>query len=394
MNSAAPIPLEKMIRPETRQRRLSIGFPTPPADGSMRFYPMTPESGELLVERGFDVVVEEGFGKEIKYSDEAYNRRGVRTVTRGETMSCDIVVSFPVPDKADASCLKRNAIIFTFPEANESELEFWQICRMKKATVADLRSLRHESCGDGVFKDILDLLSGRAAILKAAGLLADKENGKGIFMGGVPGTMPCEAVILGAGRAGVEAARMALALGASVKIFDHDSCLLGRAMKACGERVMTSVYLPKVLMRSLREADIVVYNEPDRGISFSSEVAEEMKKGVMVFNLSCHPAPFDGFVNVDLSRPIPEKKKGDERRRCYVGAAMSVARSASMAFSDETVNLFSNLDGLYSRLNKFSFIRSIRQCVMMYEGRTVRAEIAVITDSSPIDIDLLMQITS
>lgn len=389
-----PIPLEKMMCPETRQRRLAIGFPTPPSSGGMRFYPITPESGELLVERGFDIVVEEGFGKEIKYTDEAYNRRGVRTATRSETLGCDVVVSFPVPDRADANCLKRNAIIFTFPEADESELGFWQICRIKKATVTDLRSLRHESYGYGSFKGILDMLSGRAAILKAAGMLADKENGKGIFMGGIPGTMPCETVVLGAGRAGVEAALSAIALGASVKIFDHDPCMLTRAMKACGDRVMTSVYLPKVLLRSLREADIVVYNESAHGISFSPEVAEEMKKEVMVFNLSCHPSPFEGFDTIDLSRPLPEKKYDYRRRRCYVGAAMSVARSASMAFSDETVNLFSGLDGIYSRLNKFSFIRSIRQSVFMYEGRAVKTEIAAITGSSPIDIDLLMQMPS
>lgn len=56
----------------------------------------------------------------------------------------------------------------------------------------------------------------------AAELMSNERGGKGLLLGGVAGISPTEVVILGAGIAGMVGARTALALGAQVKIFDHD----------------------------------------------------------------------------------------------------------------------------------------------------------------------------
>ncbi len=63
---------------------------------------------------------------------------------------------------------------------------------------------------------------GAASITIASELLSNTKGGKGILLGGIPGVSPTEVVIIGAGNAGTVAARAALALGASVKVFDDD----------------------------------------------------------------------------------------------------------------------------------------------------------------------------
>ena len=65
-------------------------------------------------------------------------------------------------------------------------------------------------------------IEGAASITIASELLSNTQGGKGILLGGIPGVSPTEVVIIGAGNAGTVAARAALALGASVKVFDDD----------------------------------------------------------------------------------------------------------------------------------------------------------------------------
>ena len=64
-------------------------------------------------------------------------------------------------------------------------------------------------------------IAGNSAIMIASEYLNNSRGGKGIVLGGISGITPAEIVILGAGTLGEFAARAALGLGATVKIFDH-----------------------------------------------------------------------------------------------------------------------------------------------------------------------------
>ena len=76
-------------------------------------------------------------------------------------------------------------------------------------------------------------IEGACSITLAAELLSNAHGGKGILLGGVPGISPTEVVIIGAGVAGTMAARAALALGASVKVFDNDVAKLRTIRHGC-----------------------------------------------------------------------------------------------------------------------------------------------------------------
>lgn len=74
---------------------------------------------------------------------------------------------------------------------------------------------------------IMSEIAGNSAIMIASEYLNNSRGGKGIVLGGISGITPAEIVILGAGTLGEFAARTALGLGATVKIFDHSSSVSG-----------------------------------------------------------------------------------------------------------------------------------------------------------------------
>ena len=93
---------------------------------------------------------------------------------------------------------------------------------------------------------------GNTSILIAARYLSHPEFGRGVMLGGFPGIAPTEVVILGAGTVGENAARLALGMGALVKVFDGNISRLRRIQKHLNNRIYTSVLQPKSVITSLR----------------------------------------------------------------------------------------------------------------------------------------------
>jgi len=133
-------------------------------------------------------------------------------------------------------------------------------------------------------------IEGSTAIAVAAELMSNERGGKGLLLGGVAGISPTEVLILGAGITGTVAARTALALGAQVKIFDHDINKLRKIQHYLGQQVFTSVIHPAVLFKALASADAVIgnlrYINGSERFMVSEELVKTMKSGAVVIDLS------------------------------------------------------------------------------------------------------------
>ncbi len=112
--------------------------------------------------------------------------------------------------------------------------------------------------GSRPFADILREMDGRGAIAVASSLITDAVHGKGIILGGVTGVIPCEVETIGADMAACAAARSAIGLGATVRMFDNDVYRLRDALMQLGPGVTGSSLHPRVLESALRSADIRV----------------------------------------------------------------------------------------------------------------------------------------
>mgnify|MGYP003343165472 CR=1 FL=1 len=112
----------------------------------------------------------------------------------------------------------------------------------------------------------------------------------GSVLGGISGISPTEVVIIGAGTVGEFAARAALGLGATVKVFDRSTSRLRRLQSQLGSRIFTSVIIPKVLEKHLKTADVAIgalrASEGRTPCVVSEHMVREMKEAAVIIDVS------------------------------------------------------------------------------------------------------------
>lgn len=388
----SPTPLEQLLEVVAEKRKLSLGVPASVGNIDQRF-PLTPEGAATLIDHGIEVCIESGAGAHIHYPDEAYLHAGAHIVSRAETLQCDIVLHLPPMAVVDARIIRRGALLLTLFHPNAQDVTALRIL-LDRRVIALALDLISDKDGNHPFADILDEIDGRAAMSIASSLLADSIHGKGILLGGVAGVVPCELMVIGAGLAGISAAKSAIGLGAMVRIFDTDVYRLRRAGHELGSAAILSAMHHRVLVSSLRTADVVVASPLNIPHIVTSEVVSEMKRGVVTFCLGDNPRPvFPTMRCMDLAHERPTADIVTEGRHiCYVNATGAVPRTVAMALSNTLIGLFNDIMTCGGTLNNALKLHHGMQCAAyLFSGHVVNPRIATILGVRPIDIAMLLQ---
>lgn len=391
MTSQIPTPLEKLLEVAAGKRSLTLGVPAATGNIDRRF-PLTPEGVGMLVSRGIDVRMETGAGETIHYPDAVYLRAGAHVVGRAETLCCDIVLHLAPISVADARRLRRGSLLLTLFHPENQNADALRLL-LERHVIAVALDLITDGQGHTPFADILNEIDGRAAMATASSLLADAIHGKGILLGGVAGVVPCEVTVIGAGLAGLAAARSAVGLGAMVRMFDTDVYRLRRAVRELGPAIVASAMHPRVVIAALRTADVVVATPLGIPHIVTPEVVSEMKRGVVTFCLGDNPQPvFPTMRCVDLASARACDNAEEGRRVCYVNAAGAVPRTVAMALSDTLISMFSDImlcGGALS--NSLKLHPGLQKAVYTFMGRVVNQRMAMFLGVRPIDINMLLQ---
>lgn len=387
----APIPLEEVLRAATTRRQAAIGLP---ACRSMldRRFPLTPEGAAVLIDRGFRVKMERGAAQHIHYPDEAYSRRGVEITDRKEALAADIVIYLGALDALDVRSMRGGAMLLTLLQAYDTDTDTVRLLLRRHIISLGLELLADDQ-GRRPFADILHEIDGHAAIVVASSLLADAVHGKGILLGGVAGVVPCEVCILGADMAAVAAARTAMGLGATVRIFDNNVYRLRHAMAHLGTGIIASAMHPRVVESALRTADIVVASDTSPRISIGSDTAAVMKRGVICFDLSPQPGKaFPSLQVVDLELASAADNDGDAPARlCYINAGNTVPRTVAMALSNTFLAMLDDILVCDGVANALKINAGLRAAAFTFLGKCVNRTVARRLGVRPVDINLFLQ---
>jgi alanine dehydrogenase len=113
---------------------------------------------------------------------------------------------------------------------------------------------------DGTFPVLAPMseVAGRLAVQIGVTLLQKDRGGKGLLLGGVPGVMRGRVTVLGAGTVGINAVRVARALGAEVDVLDVDLKRLTYLYDIFGGELNTLFSNPTNVERSVVASDLVV----------------------------------------------------------------------------------------------------------------------------------------
>ena len=256
--------------------------------------------------------------------------------------------------------------------------------------------LLYDNSGVSPFVTSISEIEGASSITLAAELLSNAHGGKGILLGGVPGISPTEVVIIGAGVAGTMAARAALALGASVKVFDDDILKLRTIRHELGSPVFTSTLQPNVLRNVFRSADVVIgamqYINKTHFYRISADLIGEMKQGSLIIDLRmAQGGCFETTMEACLpDHPVLFEKQG-VLHFCEMSLSSRVARSASIALSNIFISMFTAMGDCGGVAHFARFDRGFASGFYMYAGKMVNSYVANHFNFPVSDIGLFLQ---
>jgi alanine dehydrogenase len=281
--------LEETLDIKPKGAQLHIGIPKETAFQENRIA-LTPEAVSVLVSNGHNVMIEHNAGEPTHYRDKEYSEAGAKIVyDREEIFKAPLLVkSAPVVEE-DLPLLQMNQVIISPIHLSAMKSELLEKMMEKKISAISFENLKDDSGTYPIVRSMSEI-AGSAVMLIAAQYLGSANHGKGVLLGGISGIPPTKVIILGAGIVGEFAARAALALGASVKVFDNSVYRLKRLQNNIGQRMWTSVMEPRILAKQLKTCEVAVgalSSQTGRTpVVVTEEMVSNMRTGSVIIDVS------------------------------------------------------------------------------------------------------------
>lgn len=331
------IPQAEMLEVPTRKSKLFIGIPKEISIQEKRV-PLVPDAVALLVSYGHTIRIESGAGEAAKFTDNNYSEAGAE-ISRdpAEVYKAELILKVEPPTIKELDMMHSNQTLISALQLPIQPKDFLRKLIEKRVTAIAYDYIKDE---DGIFPIVraMSEIAGNSAILIAAEHLSNNLGGHGQMFGGISGVSPTSVVILGAGTVGEFAARSALGLGASVKIFNNSIYKLRRLQDNIGQRISTSIIQPSVLRKALKRADVVIgaMRASDGGrtpLIVTEEMVMEMKQGSVIVDVSIDKGGCFETSEV-TTHENPTLIKHGVVHYCVPNIASRVARTASYALSN------------------------------------------------------------
>lgn len=280
---------EEVLDIKYRSKPLMIGIPKEIAFQENRIG-LIPEAVSVLVANGHEVLMEHNAGEGSRYSDIDYSEAGAKIVfDKEEVYKCPILVKTAPPVEADLPFLQMNQTIISPLHLTALEKGLMEKLMAKKITALAIENIKDENQNYPILRSMGEI-TGSAVMLIAGQYLSNFNQGKGVLLGGISGVPPTKVVIIGADIIGEFATRNALALGASVKVFDNNVSRLQRLQNNLGQRVWTSVLEPKILAKQLKTCEVAIgalRNDFSRApIVVTEDMVSAMRPGSIIIDVA------------------------------------------------------------------------------------------------------------
>jgi alanine dehydrogenase len=235
---------------------MRIGVPKESKDREYRVG-VVPDGVRALTAAGHEVWVENGAGVGSGFADSDYAEAGAKLVPAEAAWSeTGLVVKVKEPSLQEVAWLRPGQILFTYLHLAAAPELTRALCD------ADVYAIAYETIchPDGSFPVLAPMseVAGRLATQIGAHLLQKDQGGKGLLLGGVPGVMRGKVTVLGAGTVGINALRIAHALGAEVDVLDINLRRLTYIYDLFRGELNTLYSNPANIKRSVRSSDLLI----------------------------------------------------------------------------------------------------------------------------------------
>lgn len=249
---------------------------------------LTPSNVKDYVLHGHKVFIEEDAGLGSGFSNEEYEKMGATIADKKKVFDADMIIKVKEPIEVEYDYYRENQILYTYLHLAADE-KLTKMLLNKK-----IRSIAYETMLDSQNKlpclAPMSAVAGRLSIQEASKYLEKIFGGRGILLGGVPGVTKANVVILGAGVVGINAAQIAMGMGADVSIVDMNLNVLNYVDQMFDMRIKTYVSSRATLEELYKEADVVIGGVLIPGAKAPKLLRKEdllnMKKGSVIVDVA------------------------------------------------------------------------------------------------------------
>ena len=384
--------LEEKLDIKPKRASLCIGIPREDSFNENRIA-LTPDAVSVIVANGHEVNVETNAGLGANYTDKDYSEAGAKILfDKKQVFECDMLVKSAPVSEEDCELLKLNQYIISPIHLAVMKRDILAKMMKKKITALSFENLKDDSGHNPIVRSMSEI-AGSAVMLIAGQYLSTANNGKGVLVGGISGIPPTKVIIIGAGIVGEYAARTALAMGASVKIFDNSIYRLKRLQNNIGMRLWTSVIEPKILSKQLKTCDVAVGAVSSGGgrtpLIVTEQMVSNMRQGSVIVDVSIdHGGCFE--TSMVTSHKKPTFKKFDIIHYCVPNIPSGFARTASQAISNVLMPLLLETadDGGIDTVIWYKI--NIRSGIYLFKGSLTNFHLSERFNLKFTDLDLLV----
>lgn len=219
---------------------------------------LVPAGVEILVGAGHTVYVEAGAGEGSGFADTDYQQAGARMLPIAAEVweKAEMIMKVKEPIATEWPHMRAGQIIYTYFHFAAAEALTRAVIDSGAIAVAyETVQLPH---GELPLLTPMSEVAGRMAVQEGAKYLEKVYGGRGVLLGGVPGVAPAEVLIIGGGVVGINAAKMAAGLGATVTILDVSLDRLRYLSDVLPANVRTVYSNRYNILDALTRADLVV----------------------------------------------------------------------------------------------------------------------------------------
>ena len=301
---------------------------------------VTPAGVAELTRRGHEVIIEQNAGAGSAISDTDFKEAGAQILGTAQSVweQAELLLKVKEPIAPEYELMREDQVLFTYLHLAAS-----RACTdalLQSGTTAIAYETVQAADGSLPLLAPMSEVAGRLAPQVGAYHLMRSTGGRGVLMGGVPGTAPADVVVIGGGVSGVNAATIAMGMGATVTVFDLDIAKLRAIDARFSGRVHTRYSTALALGEAVKNADLVIGAVLVPGakapVLVSNTLVSEMREGSVLVDIA-----IDQGGCFEDSRPTthddPTFMVHDSVFYCVANMPGSVARTSTMALTGATL---------------------------------------------------------
>jgi len=287
-NTIELIPQAERLEIKRQKGELLIGLPKETSFQEKRVC-LTPDAVMALTAHGHRIVIETGAGGGANYSDKQYSEAGAKvTYDTKEVFACTIVLKVEPPSLEEIEMMNPQTVLFSALQLKTQNKNYFETLAKKRITAVAFDYIKDNHGMYPLVKSLSEI-AGIASVLIASEIMSSSNQGNGLLLGNISGVPPTEVVILGAGTVGEFAARSAIGLGASVKVFDNSITKLRLLQHNISTPIFTSTIQPKTLHKALMRCNVAIgaiRGKSRSPIIVTENMIENMKDGTVIVDVS------------------------------------------------------------------------------------------------------------